>query len=462
MINPFVDTDYPQPPLGLAMIAAVLEKKGYAVKILDLPALKLSKNSVSSFISVENPDLVGISAMTPNLTSAINLARQIKEVKPEVVIVLGGPHATLFPGETLQNVPEVDIVVQGEGEETIVELVKTFERGESVNPQILGIAYRKKKGIQINPKRPFISNIDYLPFPSFNLLPMNKYILHPPHGKRTPAIPIMTSRGCPYRCIYCSKSVFGRKYRANSPEYIVNEIEYLIEKFNAKEITFYDDVFTLDAKRIHKICDGLDAKGIDIPWTCETRVNLVTRELVERMKKSGCYLIAYGVESGNQTILNNLKKDIMIKQITQAFKMTHETGIQTVAYFMIGSPGETHETIKETIALAKKINPDFAQFSVSTPFPGTELFDIASKSGLVSKNWNDYVYAELRAIDFPAFETSDLTKEALQKWNITAYKSFYIRPQYILKRIKKIRSFDEMKLNIKGLLMFTELLRKKH
>lgn len=444
------------------MIAAVLEKKGYNVKILDLPAQKLSKKSVLSFTSAENPDLIGISAMTPNLTSAINLARQIKEVEPEVDIVLGGPHASLFPEETLQNVPDFDIIVHGEGEETIVELAETFEKGERVDPQILGIAYREGKEIRLSQKRSYISDLDCLPFPAFNLLPMGRYRLHPPHGKRTPAIPIMTSRGCPYRCIYCSKSVFGHKYRANSPEYIINEIEYLIEKFNAKEITFYDDVFTLDKKRINAICDGLDEKGIDIPWTCETRVNLVTRDLLERMKKSGCYLIAYGVESGNQSILNSLKKDVQIEQITQAFKITHVAGIQTVAYFMIGSPGETPNTIKETIALAKKLDSDFAQFSISTPFPGTELFNIVCKSGLVSENWNDYVYADLRATDFPAFESDDLNKEDLQKWNINAYRSFYFRPHYIYKRIKKIRSFDEMKLNAKGLLMFTELIRRKN
>ena len=234
-----------------------------------------------------------------------------------------------------------------------------------------------------------------------------------------------------------------------------------MEKFNAKEITFYDDVFTLDKKRVYAICEELDKRGIDVPWTCETRVNLVNKELVERMKKSGCYLIAYGVESGNQTILGNLKKDILLEQVTRAFEITHEVGIQTVAYFMIGSPGETPETIKETIDLAKKLDPDFAQFSISTPFPGTELFNLANSDGLVSKDWDDYVYAELRSIDFPAFETSTLTKEDLQKWNINAYKSFYFRPHYLYKRIKKTGSFGELKLNAKGLLMFTELLRKK-
>jgi anaerobic magnesium-protoporphyrin IX monomethyl ester cyclase len=461
LINPWRDTKYPQPPLGLAMLAAVLERKGHSVKILDLAALELSENSLSHVISGETPDVVGITAMTPVINSAINVARKVKEVNDEIVVALGGAHATLFPEEILRLVPQVDIVVRGEGEETMTELVETLEQGESLSSEILGVAYRDKEEIRFSQQRPYISDLDCLPYPSFHLLPMNKYRLHPPHGRQSPSIPILTSRGCPYRCIYCSKSVFGNKYRANSSTYIVDEIEFLMEKFNAKEITFYDDVFTLDKKRVYEICDELDKRGIDIPWTCETRVNLVNRDLIERMNRSGCYLIAYGVESGNQSILNNLKKDITVEQIVRAFEMTHNVGIRTIGYFMLGSPGETPETVKETIELAKKLDPDFAQFSISTPFPGTELFSMASKNGVVSKNWNDYVYAELNSIDFPAFETDALKKEDLQKWNATAYKSFYLRFGYLYKRLMRIRSFSELKLNAKGLFLLAELLRKK-
>lgn len=443
------------------MIAAVLEEKGHQVKILDLTALGLSGNSISRLISGETPDIIGITAMTPNINSAINVARQAKEVNDDIVVVLGGAHATLFPIETLRLVPEVDIVIHGEGEETMAELVETLEKGEVVSPQTLGVAYRENREIRFSQKRPYISDLDCLPYPSFHLLPMNKYRLHPPHGKQSPSIPILTSRGCPNRCIYCSKSVFGNKYRANSSKYIVDEIVFLMEKFNAKEITFYDDVFTLDQKRIYGLCDELDKRGIEIPWTCETRVNLVNRDLLERMNRSGCYLIAYGVESGNQTVLNNLKKDITVEQANHAFELTHSVGIQTIAYFMLGSPGETPETINETIELAKKLDPDFAQFSISTPFPGTELFKIASKNGGVPKNWNDYVYAELRSIDSFAFETSILKKEDLKKWNTKAYRSFYLRFHYFHKRLKKTRSVGELKLNAKGLLMLAELVRKK-
>jgi len=457
LINPWQDTGYPQPPFGLAMIAAVLEKNGYHVKVLDSPALKLTENSILRGIVKEKPDIIGITAMTPTMNSAINMARQIKEMNNDVIIVLGGAHVTLFPEETLQRVPEVDIVVRGEGEQTMFELVKTLENGDSVDSQVLGVAYREKNCIRSSPTRPFISDLDSLPFPAFHLLPMTRYRLHPPHGRRMPSIPIITSRGCPYRCIYCSKSVFGGKYRANSPTYVVDEIEHLMEKFDVREITFYDDVFTLDKKRVFAICEELERRRIEIPWTCETRVNLVNKELVEKMKKAGCYMIAYGVESGTQEILNNLKKDITLEQAARAFELTHKIGIQTVAYFMIGSPGETPETIEETIKFAKKLDSDFVQFSITTPFPGTELFNLAIKEGMVPKDWDDYIYAGLRSIDYPAFETNTLNKEDLKKWDIQAYRSFYLRFHYLFKRIKKIRSFSEMKTNVKGLLMLLEM-----
>jgi len=274
-----------------------------------------------------------------------------------------------------------------------------------------------------------------------------------------PSIPIITSRGCPYRCIYCSKSVFGGKYRANSPTYVVDEIEHLMEKFNVREIAFYDDVFTLDKKRVFAICEELGRRRIEIPWTCETRVNLVNKDLVEKMKKAGCYMIAYGVESGTQEILNNLKKDITLEQATRAFELTHKIGIQTIAYFMIGSPGETPKKIEETIKFAKKLDSDFVQFSITTPFPGTELFNLAIKEGIVSKDWDDYIYAGLRSIDYPAFETNTLNNEDLKRWDIQAYRSFYLRFHYLFKRIKKIRSFSEMKTHVKGLLMLLEMTR---
>jgi len=350
--------------------------------------------------------------------------------------------------------------VRGEGEQTMLEVAKVLE-GNSLNSlkKVPGITYREEAKIRSNPSGSPILELDALPFPAFHLLPMGKYRLHPPFGRGSPVMPIITSRGCPYRCIFCSKSVFGKKYRANCPDYVINEVRLLNEKFGVKEIKFYDDVFTFDKKRVVSICTQLKEMGVDIPWTCETRVNLVDEELLGIMKDSGCYMIAYGVESGNQGILNSLKKDITLEQAIRAFELTKEAGIETVAYFMIGAPWETPDAIKDTIEFAKKLDPDFVQFSTTTPYPGTELYECFAGDGVSSGEWDKYVYADLKSSDYPAFETKILSREELKEWSKKAYASFYLRWSYFLKRVKKMTSLEELKMNITGLRMVIDLIR---
>lgn len=441
------------------MVAAVLEKNGYMVKILDLPVLGVSENSLSTIIRQEKPDVVGVTAMTPTINSAVSIVEKVKECDSNITVVLGGAHATILPEETLKSVPEIDVIVRGEGEQTTLELVKVLEKNPDSLNQVLGITYRERGSVRNNPSRPPISDLDTLPFPAFHLLPMGKYRLHPPFGRRTPVMPIITSRGCPYRCIFCSKAVFGKKYRSNSPAYVVDEIRFLNEKFGVKEIKFYDDVFTLDRKLVVALCMQLKEQGIDIPWTCETRVNLVDSELLGVMKDAGCYMIEYGVESGNQRVLNSLKKDITLEQTIKAFELTHETGIETVAYFMIGSPQETSETIDETIEFAKKIDPDFVQFSIATPYPGTELYSLALEDGQVPEKWDEYVYAELKSVDNPGFGTKTLSREELRAWNKKAYTSFYLRWSYVWKRFRKMTSLGDLKTNISGLRMVIDVIK---
>lgn len=459
LINPPQATLYPQPPLGLAMVAAVLEKNGYLVKILDLPVLGFSENSLSTVVRQEKPDVVGVTAMTPTINSAVSIVEKVKECDSNITVVLGGAHATILPEETLKSIPEIDVIVRGEGEQTILELVKVLDEISGDINQISGVTYREGASIKSTPLRPPILELDALPFPAFHLLPIRRYRLHPPFGRRSPVMPIITSRGCPYRCVFCSKSVFGKKYRSNSPAYVVDEIRLLNEKFGVKEIKFYDDVFTLDRKRIIAICRLLKEQGIDIPWTCETRVNLVASELLEVMKDSGCYMIEYGVESGNQRVLNSLKKDITLEQTIKAFKLTHEAGIETVAYFMIGSPQETSETIQETVEFAKKLDPDFVQFSITTPYPATELYSLALKDGHVPEKWDEYVYADLKSVDSPGFGTKTLSREELRAWNKKAYMSFYLRWRYVWKRFRKMTSLGDLKTNVSGLRMVIDLIR---
>jgi len=441
------------------MVAAVLEENGHLVKILDLGALRFSENPLPMIIRQEKPDIVGITAMTPTINSAVRVAKKVKESNSDITVVLGGTHATILPEETLKNAPEIDMIVRGEGEQTILELVKVLEENASNLDRVLGVTYREGASMRSNPARPPILELDELPFPAFHLLMVGKYRLHPPFGRHSFAMPIITSRGCPYRCIFCSKSVCGKKYRSNSSGYVVDEIRLLTEKFGVKEIKFYDDVFTLDRKRVVSICMRLKEQGINIPWTCETRVNLVDSDLLGVMKDAGCYMIAYGVESGNQGVLSNLKKDITLEQAIKAFKSTHDAGIETVAYFMIGSPEETPETIRETIEFAKRLNPDFVQFSIAIPYPGTEFYSLAVEEGYIPEKWDEYVYANLKSVDNPNFRTKTLSREELKAWNKKAYMSFYLRWRYILKRFRKMTSLDDLKTNVSGLRTVIDLIQ---
>jgi radical SAM superfamily enzyme YgiQ (UPF0313 family) len=456
LINPLQNTKYPQPPIGLASLAAVLEKNDYKVEILDANALQLSKYEVVK--KADSVGIIGITAMTPTINSTIRIAKGIKQNNPNSIIILGGPHATILPEEILNNVPEIDIIVRGEGEETIVELCDALENDRNIE-NVHGITYRNNNNstIKNTPLRPPIINLDSLPFLAYHLLPLDKYKLHPPHGREYPFMALLASRGCPYNCIFCSKSVFGSKFRGQSPERIVDEIVYLKERFGIKEIAFYDDVFTLKQKRIMQFVKELKERNLDIPWTCEARVNLVTEELLREMKKAGCYMVAYGIESGNQMILNNLRKKITIEQIKSAIEATRKAGIQSVGYFMLGSPGETPETIRQTIDFAKSLDIDFAQFSVTTPFPGTDLYDLYLSSGNKNTKWDDFIYASLKSPSAPVFETESLSKEDLREWNAKAYREFYLRLSYIWKRFIGMRSLGDLKTNMKGFSMFLDM-----
>jgi len=259
---------------------------------------------------------------------------------------------------------------------------------------------------------------------------------------------MITSRGCPYHCAFCSKSVFGSKFRAQSPERVVDEIAHYQAKFGIKEITFYDDVFTLDRWRAYKIAYGIIERGMKISWTCETRVNLVDKYLLGHMKQAGCYAIAYGIESASPEILKLLDKDITIHHVKNTVRMTREAGIQTIGYFMIGSPNETVDTIRDTIDFAKKLKLDYAQFAIAMPFPGTKLSEYYSKKDIP---WKSFVYAGNQVS--PVFESDNLSSDDIQYWASRAYKEFYVRPSYVWQRLCRVRSIGDVRVLANGMHM---------
>ena len=396
--------------------------------------------------------IIGITIMTPTANSAISLIRSIKEAKKDAFIYVGGPHATLMPLDLLEKVPEIDVVVVGEGELTAPELIDAVVNNKNM-AHVKGIAFRDNGKPKLTEQREMIGSLDELPLPAYHLMPIEKYRPYPPHGIKLPYIALMTSRGCPYRCIYCSKPIHGRKYRARSPDSVVKEIKYLKEKFGIKEVLFYDDTFTLDRNRTMELCNKMIEEKLNVLWSCETRVNLVDEELLNKMREAGCYIISYGVESGNQDLLEILKKDITLDQVRAAFKLTKHCKILTVGYFMLGVPGETVETMKNTINFAIEIDADFVQFSICTPFPGTELFEYAKKEGINLENWDKFIYVSTSS-EKPVLISKNLSAEELKTWYKTAYKRFYLRPKYLLKRAVKL---NEMQININGLKMLKDI-----
>ena len=448
LINPPQFTRYPQPPVGLALIAAVLEKERHQVTVLDANALSLQPQDIVPLVT--DADVVGLTAMTPTISAAMSTAHHLKQANPSLTIILGGAHPTLLPDETLATAPEIDIIVRGEGEETIIELLQALEDSRPLD-NISGISYRADGKIISTAARAASIDMDSLPFLAYHLLPWRRYKPHPPHGLALPFAAVVTSRGCPYRCAYCSKPVFGSKFRAQSPERVVEEVAYLKEKFGIKEIAFYDDVFTLDKKRAYSIAEGIIRKGVKISWTCEARVNLVDKDLLRCMKRAGCYAIAYGIESASPEILDILHKDITLEQVAGAVRISREAGLQTVGYLMIGSPGETPETIIKTIELAKKLKLDFAQFSVTTPFPSTELYKLYLQDRRGNIPWESFVYSGTDSQLAPVFESSQLSRSDLKYWTRRAYREFYLRPPYIWQRISQLRSIGDLRVNIQGL-----------
>ncbi len=445
LINPPGKTSFIAPPLGLISLAASLRDSSHHPKILDYLIEDFNQDSL--FKNVQEFDLIGITSVSPHINNALGLARLIKKEFPNKIIVLGGAHASLLPKETIENNPSINFLIRGEGEIRIIQLIE-YIQGKRKLEELDGIAFKKDgKIINIEPKE-FIQNLDNLPMPAYDLIPFEKYSLYL-QSQFQPAITMLTSRGCPFNCIYCSKPVFGSSIRTRSPESVLKEIIFLKENYNIKEIIFYDDSFTLKKEKITKLCQLIIKNNIKINWKCETRVNLVDQELLNLMKKAGCYMICYGIESGNQKILNILKKGITLEQIEKAVNITKKAKIKILGYFMIGIPEETEKNIKETIKFAKKLNPDYAQFSIATAYPGTELYQIAEKQGKITKDFSSGFYALTKQKKI--ISLCNIKPKILQKYLKGAYYSFYFRPSYIIQRIYNIKSFDDLIYNLKGL-----------
>jgi anaerobic magnesium-protoporphyrin IX monomethyl ester cyclase len=435
--------------MGLGYLAGALLAAGYDdVTLFDA---EVEDEQLASCLARERFDVVGVSSPTPLIYEAWEAAAQAK--KQGALAILGGPHLTLMPDESMQG-PDAaaDLVVRGEAEETIVEILQAMEetgqRGSNIlglclpdEPWggILGLSYRNQAGVVVhNPARPLRKDIESIPWPAYHLFKIERYTnLQPltdgldPHAR---AYTIVTSRGCPYQCIYCSKPITGNTWRPRSPQDVVAEWGHLVREMGATEIGITDDVWNLRLDRAKEICRLLIAEGLNhVPWVTVhgMRVDHTDAELFRLMKQAGCKRVGFGVESGNQAVLDSIKKQQSLDDVRRAFREARAAGLQTMGFFIFGLPTDTEETMEDTIHLALELDPDMANFMIAAPYPGTELWEIAQRDGrLFSMDWRDYAIHDERA----RYELPTLPPELVErKWQ-EANRRFYLRPRQLWRK----------------------------
>ncbi len=415
-------------PLGVSYLAAVLEKAGIEVKIIDAAPENIPEEEIVKKTLEFNPDFVGITALTPNFYRVEKICSILKEKSPKTFLALGGPHASMMPEETLEKT-KADVVIVGEGENVIVDLVKNCKK--PVKEKIL------KAGL--------VKDLDTIPFPSRHLLDMSLYSsLANNYQVDKKVINLLASRGCPFNCTFCSKSVVGRTYRHRSVKNVIEEIKHVKKEYGAKEISFWDDLLTIDRKWIMELCKEMEK--LDIAWSCETRAHLVDEEMLAALKKAGCWNILVGIEAGDQTLLDNIRKEETIEQLRNGIRLIQKAGIKIRGCFMLGLPGETPELAQKTIDFAKELDTDFASFTLTTPYPGTEMAKHAKEYGTLKKDYNKYSMWKVVFLPY-----GYKNEEELLKMHSQAFKQFYFRPKYVLGKVLKVRSLGDIKRNFMGL-----------
>ena len=423
------------PPLGYLYLAAHLEIDGHKITIIDGEVERLNEQQTIARILENDPEFVGIGATTPEFIDNSNILRRIKELAPHVITITGGSHPSSLPEETMLENPHIDYLVRREGEQTLLELINTLEGGGSIK-YIAGLTYRESGSIMHNKEREPIQNLDEMPFPARHLIDNSKYLHPAPKKGLVPVTTMLSSRGCPYQCIFCYRSKDRSKMRFRDPIKVADEIEEVTTKYNIQFIIFNDDTMTLRRNNVMRLCNEIIKRGLDIQWYCLARADTLDRELIIKMKEAGLANISMGVESGNQKILDLIKKGTTIEQYQAAYKLATELNVETRGSFMIGHPYDTRETIRDTINLAKSLDLTKAFFNITTPYPGSVLYDMALQGDglrLLTHDWKEYKRWGNAVIELDGISRQDLIK--LQR---RAMLEFYLRPKIILYHLKHI------------------------
>ncbi len=431
------------PPLGLAYIASMV-RDAHDVKIIDSLVEDLTYEDVKRRMKKYDPELIGITATTSMMPDAYIIAKIAKKENEDVKIVMGGPHVTFVPERTFKECPCIDFIVRGEGEITFKELVDAIDKnGDFKN--IRGLSYKDDGKVINNPPRELIKDVDTIPLPSYDLLPMDKY-----QADGVKFGTVMTSRGCPYNCIFCSSSLqFGRRWRGHSRERVMKELKILNEEYGIREIEFLDDTFTLNRKRAVDIADEIKREKMDIRWSASSRVNTFSRKIAKAMKEGGCHTVYFGIESGTQRILNFIGKGITLEQALKSVKDANDFGLNTLGSFIIGFPDESKDEVKKTIKFSKKVGVRIAQFTIATPYPGTRLWNLGIARRIIkSFDWRKYTTLS------PVMKLKCFPGDTILKYLGIAYATFYLRPKEILWDLIKNRGFIMKRIfkNMRGMM----------
>ncbi len=444
------------PPLGLASIATVLKEQEHVVRILDLPVYDYTLDDISKYISAFNPELIAFAAITPTIDKAYIIATAVKPYTT-ATIVFGGLHPSLYPEETLKQCPAVDLVCIGEGEYTFLELTDKLEKQQSIT-DIPGICYRDGTLIRRTSPRPIIKDLNDLPIPSREFFEMDRYIPLPNQYKAIPVTNMMTARGCPYnKCTFCFEAGDHKPvFRRVSAQRAVEEVRMLVDSYKIKEISFWDDVFIVGQSWMKEFTDGLKKEKIDILYSCYGYFPYTTHDILKLAKESGCWNIFYGVEAGNQQLLDIIKKGFTKEQARKVIQWTHELGIETRGSFILGLPGETPALAKETVDFAIELDLDYAQFTLNTPFPSTEMWKSGSQYGTLDTNYDQY------SVHNPVYLPKGYkSKEELLKMQKYAYRKFYLRPGFAWKHLRRIHNYQDIQKYAAGFKFLLGMTAKK-
>lgn len=443
-------------PLGLASLAAVTRAAGYETHIVDSEVLGLSPQQACDAIMAYRPDIVGFTAVTISVHNAATVAKLLKDKDSSIKTMVGGHHISAVPDETMGLFPEFDIGVIGEGEVTIIELLDALKSGRGLK-DVKGLIFRENGGFHTTGKRGRLADLDSLPLPAWDLLPdIPKYYCPPVHTvKKLPATNLVTSRGCPGKCIFCARTVYGNKGTFYSAARVMEMVRDLYDNYGIREIQFRDDNFTVFRKRLVELCNMLKESGLDLVWSCAARIDMVNPAILKLMKEAGCWQVWYGIESGSQRVLDQIKKNTTLEGIRDTVRWSRAVGIKPCGFFILGHPTETKESIEETINFALKLDIAECHASFMTPFPGSELYQTYAKYGTFENDWR------MLSGWTPVFIPHGFTKEELKSYSNQFHRRFYFRPKIIFAYLLKTRSLRHLKVYSHGLGALLSFMRKQ-